>query len=68
MTLEEFYNARALDTDKFLRRIGNDPDFEREYYDWVDYLTVTSIQDKIDLKSTSRLASDYKRSYEMEKD
>lgn len=64
MTLEEFYAARALDTREFIHKLESDLDFEKEYYDWVDYLTVASIQEKTDLEPSSKLASNYKRSYQ----
>lgn len=37
MTLEELYTARTWDTSKFISKLKTNPDFEREYYDWVDY-------------------------------
>lgn len=59
----EFYFIRSLDVDKFIRKIS-DPKVEEEFYDWVDYLAVTSLQEKSQLESQSKLAYDYKRSYE----
>lgn len=40
MSREEFFEARQLSIDAWIRRALLDEDFEKEYFEWRDYLIV----------------------------
>lgn len=46
MTYEQFEETRNLGHDEFAAHCESDPEFEEEYYSWVDYLTVKKLQEQ----------------------
>lgn len=44
MTQEQFYEAQKMRDDEFAVCCEANPDFEIEFYAWVDYFTVLRLQ------------------------